>query len=117
MQTILVIEDETLIAIDLICALADADFQVVSAPTISAALQSIDNGPPDGAVLDAKLHGRWSEPVAKLLARLKVPYVIYSGTPWSEIEPWAASAASFVAKPRPTEDIVFAVQRALDPNN
>lgn len=77
---ILVIEDELIIALDLIDLLEEAGFVVKGpAATVAAALILLDHEHPDAAVLDLNLGHEWSTPVAEALHRRGVPFLISSG--------------------------------------
>lgn len=76
----LVIEDEPLIGLDLVSALEDAE-ALVEGPvgTIEKALELINGAPPDGALLDANLHGKPVDAVAQALAQRNVPFMFVTG--------------------------------------
>jgi PAS domain S-box-containing protein len=77
---LLIIEDESLIALDLVDRLeiAGAD---VAAPvsTEERALKAIADGDFDCALLDANLHGRPVDAIAAALTRRKIPFVFITG--------------------------------------
>jgi len=76
----LVVEDEPLIALSLVDTLENAGAQV-SEPvgTEKEALQAIEQGELDGALLDANLHGRPVQEIAAALTRRGVPFVFVTG--------------------------------------
>ena len=85
-RTVLVLEDEPLIALDVEMALTDAGAHVVGPVGNSrSALDAIDlaiegsGGALDGAVLDVHLGTHTSEMVAARLLDLEVPFVFYTG--------------------------------------
>jgi CheY-like chemotaxis protein len=76
----LVIEDEPLIALDLVDTLEGAGAEV--APPVSTeaeSLQAVDDGGFGCALLDGNLHGRSVETIAAALARRNVPFVFVTG--------------------------------------
>ena len=82
LPSILIVEDEALILLDLQQTLEDSGATgVVTATSIEEALAAIEARKPDCAVLDLHL-GRsgWSYPVAHRLKELGVPFVFSSGT-------------------------------------
>lgn len=79
---LLVVEDEFLIALDMMDALEARGFDVVGPiPTVEAAMQIIAaaSQPFDGAIVDVNLHGKLSFPVADLLLAEHVPFVFTTG--------------------------------------
>jgi CheY-like chemotaxis protein len=77
---LLVVEDESLIALDLVDRLESAGAHV--APPVSTekqALEVIDDGDFDCALLDANLHGRSVDEIAAALTRRKIPFVFIIG--------------------------------------
>lgn len=79
---LLVVEDEFLIALDMMDALEAAGFEIVGPiTTVDGAMQIIAaaSEPFNGAVLDVNLHGRLSFPIADLLTEQNVPFVFTTG--------------------------------------
>jgi CheY-like chemotaxis protein len=77
---LLVVKDESLIALDLVDRLESAGAHV--APPVSTekqALEVIDDGDFDCALLDANLHGRSVDEIAAALTRRKIPFVFIIG--------------------------------------
>ena len=83
--SILIVEDEPLIAMLLEDFIRTLGFQVSGgAESLAAALECVETGCFDAAILDVNLHGRDSWPVADALARRDIPFVIATG---GHIEP------------------------------
>ncbi len=80
-RRLLVVEDETLIAMELCQDLAALGWNIVGpAATIEEAMRLIDEQPlPDAAVLDVNLGGKLVYPLAELLQAKGVPFVFCSG--------------------------------------
>jgi len=79
-RCILVVEDESLIAMLVEDALIDAGAEVLGpAATVEEALALFGSGNPDAAVLDINLAGQVSTPVADLLADRGIPFVVATG--------------------------------------
>lgn len=78
-RLVLVVEDEVIIALDLAATLEQGGYRVLGpASTVAAALRLLGQHQPDAAVLDVNLRGETVTPVARLLGRMGVPYVIAS---------------------------------------
>jgi len=77
--SVLIVEDEVLIAMDLKAILEDNGHEVIG-PTASveAALQKLKTERPDVAHLDLNLRGELVTPVAERLHRLGIPFVVCS---------------------------------------
>lgn len=79
-RRILLVEDQTLIAMSLEADLQDHGFQVVGCvATVDAALAVIDADRPDLAVLDVNLTDEDSLPVAERLQGMGIPFVFATG--------------------------------------
>ena len=80
LTTVLVAEDEPLIAMAVIDELGEAGFFPIGPfATTSQALAYCRKHTPDCAVLDVRLEDGESFPLADLLAQLRVPVVFHSG--------------------------------------
>ncbi len=76
-RVILVVEDETLIALDLTDILCECGFEVLGpAATVTAALTLIGRRRPDAAILDINLRHELVTPVALILDALSVPFMV-----------------------------------------
>lgn len=78
-KTILILEDEAIIAFGLEDMLSEEGAQVITTATVEQALAALDDGAPDYAILDVNLHGTKSYPVAEKLRGLSVPFVFATG--------------------------------------
>jgi ActR/RegA family two-component response regulator len=80
-QTVLIVEDEPLIAMTIAQAILDAEGEVVGpVATVTEALAILEMQAVAAAVLDAKLADRDVTPVAIVLSRAQVPFVVFTGT-------------------------------------
>jgi CheY-like chemotaxis protein len=105
----LVVEDESLIALDMVDTLqrlgAD-EVRVVSTETEACILLEKDSF--DCALLDANLHGRSVENIAAALTRRKVPFAFVTGYGRSGL-PAGFALAPVLAKPVNGEQLLEAV--------
>ncbi|MGD9508116.1 MAG: response regulator [Geminicoccaceae bacterium] len=77
---ILLVEDETLVALDLESMLADAGCEVIGpVPSVAAAVAKLDCQAVDGALLDVNLGKETVYPLADRLRQRGVPYVFLTG--------------------------------------
>jgi CheY-like chemotaxis protein len=107
---VLVVEDETLIAMVAADYLSDAGCKVVGpAPTIKAALDLMASGEIDAALLDANLGGQGVDEVAAQLVRKGVPFAFVTGY-GREALPKAFGDAHAVEKPFSQEQLLRAVE-------
>jgi DNA-binding response OmpR family regulator len=77
--SILLLEDDPLIRLDLETSLEDLGAIVLGASDLNTALAHLDAVLPDFAVLDFELGGTTSEPVAQLARHKGVPFLFLSG--------------------------------------
>lgn len=78
---LLIVEDETLVALELSQAMQDSGWDVIGpASTLEEAFRLLAaNEQPDAAVLDVNLHGEMVYPLADLLESRGVPFLFCSG--------------------------------------
>ena len=98
-KRILVVDDDSLLALDLEVFLEDEGSVVVGpAPSVAAALALIAAEPPDAAILDIDLGGQTSEPIADELAARGVGFLFISGHSKAKL-PAAHSHCQLLPKP------------------
>lgn len=96
---VLIVEDEPLIAADLVLVLSEAGHVVVAmAATVEQALALAAREVVDAVVLDANLAGKSAAPVADFLIERNVPFIGISAYTRDE-RPHAFENAPFLSKP------------------
>jgi DNA-binding response OmpR family regulator len=114
--SVLIFEDEPLIAENLRTALVEAGFEVVGvAGRVEKALGLIEKVACDAAVLDANLAGASAGPAAAALAAHKTPFVVLSGYTPEQLKP-EFSAGLFIQKPCPTAQLIEHLSAMLTPD-
>jgi DNA-binding response OmpR family regulator len=109
-RSILVVEDEMLIGIDIRSALEDAGAQVTSTTTARHALILAEDDGLAGAIMDHALaDGDSTELCARLAAR-GIPYVSYSG--FDPVK-GASPDAPFVSKPASMNTLLGVLEKLL----
>ncbi|KUO60561.1 MAG: hypothetical protein APF80_02570 [Alphaproteobacteria bacterium BRH_c36] len=77
---VLLVEDSILIALDAEVLVTELGAERVSiAASVLEGLRSITNSPPTLAILDVKLEGETSFPIADKLQEMQIPYVFATG--------------------------------------
>jgi DNA-binding response OmpR family regulator len=110
-RRILVVEDEALVSLMLADVLESAGAVVVGpASTVKAALDLLGEEAIDCAVLDVKLEGGISVPVAEALAALGIRFVIATG---SDTVPAGYNGAPVLHKVFLPEEVIEAVADVL----
>ena len=110
---ILVVEDEPIIALDVVSGLKDAGASVIAVRTLDDALRMAQMPELTAAVLDHRLsEGDTSEICERLKAR-NIPFVLYSGL--NSIH-GACSQGELVRKPAPAKQLVATLVRQLSGN-
>ncbi|MDJ0643395.1 MAG: response regulator [Erythrobacter sp.] len=107
--TILLLEDEPLILMDLEFAAEDRGCAVLSTTTCEAALDLLATCSQDidVAVLDVSLgKGRTCFPVAQELERLRIPFILHSGDLDRHDEKIRELRAQLVAKPAAADRVI-----------
>ncbi|MDX2203343.1 MAG: response regulator [Hyphomicrobiaceae bacterium] len=111
---ILVVEDETLVALDLAQQLECAGFEVIGpAASVAQARTLMQEDDCDAAVLDVNLgRGETSEPVAQDLVGNGIPIIVVSGYARSQ-HPAVFQGMSMLVKPVRIDTLVAELKRVL----
>jgi PAS domain S-box-containing protein len=105
----LVVEDEPLVALDLVGSLEKAGAQVAPpAATDQAALAAIANTNFDGVLLDANLHGRPVDEIAAALEQRNIPYIFVTGYGCESLR-GSFERAAILSKPVSDRQLIQAV--------
>jgi two-component sensor histidine kinase len=114
-KTILVVEDEPLIGLDIVSTLEKTGARV-SGPigTEKEAMELIERRRFDAALLDANLHGRSVDVIATMLNRCNTPFLFVTGY-GKEGLPEAYNQAGALAKPFSERQLVDAVVKLTFP--
>ena len=111
---VLVLEDEALIAFNLHDELQDAGYAVAGPfTTCSAALEWLQTGTPQTAILDAALKDGSCREIALELSRHGVPFLIYSGNHEDRQLLAEFHHVTWIEKPVPSAVLVQACQQLL----
>ena len=78
---ILVVEDQPIIAMDIVQALTDAGARVSRAIRLKEALAALKQAVPDAAILDHALGDGDASALCEELDKQGIPYVVYTGDP------------------------------------
>lgn len=112
--TILVSEDEMLIALDVASALAEAGARVMGPfPDLDRALSAIERQCPSAAVIDWRLQEASALALCARLAEKHVPFVLYTGLSPSNFELCCSPDVVVLHKPAAASEIVNHVARLL----
>lgn len=117
--SIVLLEDEALIALDIADQLQNAGFAILETfSTCAAALEWLSVRTPDLAILDIQLRDGDCEEVAKALYERKVPFVVHSGLlPDDDSHSSIFLHGKWVTKPSAPEDLTEAVTALLASHN
>lgn len=103
-RSVLVVEDEFMVAWDLESTLSAAGLKVLGpVSSVQSALDLIRQTRPDAAILDLNLRGELVTPVAQELHRLQVPFVL--STAYNHLKPSeekALAGVENIGKPLPS---------------
>ena len=107
-KCILIVEDEPLVALDMISSLEKANAQVAGpASTAKEALDIIANTALDGALLDGNLHGLPVNSIATALTTKNIPFVFVTGYGRESLPP-AFSSVKILGKPFTDDQLLSA---------
>lgn len=111
--TILVVEDEALIALSIESALQDLGFEALIASTIEQAHGHLATAEVRLAVLDYNLRDGKTTGIAQVLRERRIPFVVCSGSQFNDIAS-VFEGAPVLSKPFSDEHLSSAVLDALD---
>jgi DNA-binding response OmpR family regulator len=106
--SILVVEDEPLVGLDLADMLNAAGARVVSTKSAGEAISSLDSFQVTAAVLDINLGNHDCTAVCRGLQERRIPFVFYTGY-GAPLDEWAN--VLIIQKPAVPEEILAAVER------
>ncbi len=108
--SILVVEDEPLIAMDIAQAFQDSGAAITSTNTLHHALVLVNNDGLSAAIIDHALGSENSNALCKRLRELHIPFIVYSG--YKNID-GPCSGAPHINKPATHAILVHAMQKLL----
>ena len=112
-RSVLVVEDDSVLATDLAALLTDAGCKVVlPTTTVATALSTIVRYPFDAAILDVNVQNEWVFPVAHALAAAGVPFMFLTGYALDSI-PAEHRERPFFRKPHQPETLLGALERMV----
>jgi CheY-like chemotaxis protein len=108
-KRILVVEDDYLVAMDIVRALERAGAEVIGpAPAVEAALAALEQTVLDGAILDINLGGEMAFPVADALMARGIPFIFATGYD-AQVIPLRFADVKRCEKPMASEQICAAL--------
>lgn len=113
--TILVIEDEPIIALDIQMMLEEDGHHVLGpVGRLEQALRLLETSQPDLATLDLNLHGHPATPIAEQLRARSIPFIVASAD-FAVVSGDAAFAgATGITKPIQRDELLAALYRIAD---
>lgn len=116
--SILVVEDDPLIALDIALSLEDAGAAVIGpcasvAQSFALVEQKTKNGVIHGAVLDVELRKENSVPIARLLTEMAIPFLFHSGINSAGATILQEFDAPILSKPSSSADLIAAIVARL----
>lgn len=110
--TVLLVEDDTLIALDLSDALTRAGYRTVGpVNSFAAAIEQVQRRTPDLAIVDVRLRDGLSSELACELRRRRVPFIVHSAWRRDASLCPELSEAPWLAKPAMPDDVVTTLSR------
>ena len=110
--SVLIVEDEPLIALDVHAALSTSGASLIAATRLAEARELIRRAEVSAAILDINLDGADCGPLCQALSAQSIPFMFYTGNPAADItRSWPS--APVLTKPAPAELIVESVAKLL----
>ena len=114
-HSILVVDDEPLIALGVMDALSDAGADVVTAYDLNAALEAAVKGGVSAAILDVQIGSSDCAPICAALRSQQVPFMFFTGSDNHDLlREWATVPT--LAKPTGEAELVANVAALLAAN-
>jgi CheY-like chemotaxis protein len=112
-KTVLVVDDEMLIALDIQAQLEELGHKVLTASSLARALAIVETERVDVAIIDWYLRDDNSAPITDLLQQRQIPFVLCSGSALEELARLFPTSP-ILSKPYASEELVGAVNRLID---
>jgi len=109
-RSILIVEDEPLIVMDITQALEDSGAELTTTNTLRHALLLVEHDGLSAAILDHALGDGDSSLLCARLKKRGIPFVIYSG--YERVE-GACKGAPHIAKPASQQELLAAVENLI----
>ena len=114
-KTILIVEDDPFIAMDLQDTFEDAGFNVLGpVASVDPGLEIIRKTKPDVAMLDYNLGRETSIPIAHKLDAIKIPYVFLSGQVSRVVTANVKTERKVIMKPFNAEALISYVNKLVE---
>ena len=114
-KTILIVEDDPFIAMDLQDTFEDAGFNVLGpVASVDPGLEIIRKTKPDVAMLDYNLGRETSIPIAHKLDAIKIPYVFLSGQVSRVVTANVKTEQKVIMKPFNAEALISYVNKLVE---
>jgi CheY-like chemotaxis protein len=111
-RSVLIVEDEPLIALELHDALQSAGASILAATTIEEALELIAYAQICAAIVDVNLGGQDCSSVCDALAKRSIPFIFYTGYAEApSLSQWPSAPA--VGKPAEGRTLVDAISHLI----
>jgi len=111
-QSVLIVEDNVYVALDLCAAVEEMNGRVVGpASSVADALTLLDSAHVSAAILDCHLEDSEATQVASRLVEKNIPYVLHTGTPVSADLTALRPGAPVLTKPVKPKHVVEALAR------
>ena len=114
-RSVLIVEDDVVLATDLAALLTNAGCKAILPTTsVPAALSTIVHYVVDAAILDVNVQNEWVFPVAHALERASIPFVFLTAYSLDSI-PAEHRGKAFIQKPHVPQHLLENVVRMLGP--
>ena len=111
-KTVLVVDDEALIALDIQTELEDLGHAVSVAVDLPTALDLVQRQRVDVAIVDWHLKHGISAPLIEMLRHRKIPFVLCSGSALDELAS-LFPASRMITKPFASDELIGALERVV----
>jgi DNA-binding response OmpR family regulator len=115
-RSILFVEDELLVALDVHRALSEAGASVIAATTVDDALDLITYADISAAIVEVNLGLCDCSPVCQALSGRKIPFILYTGYTDPRL-PDAYMAVPVITKPAAMEQVIAGVADLVHPSS
>ena len=113
-KSILIVEDEPLVALDLHATLSTVGASLISAATASEAITLIGYADVSAAIVDVQLGREDATQVCNLLDQRRIPFVFYTGRAAETVLLAAWSNIPVLKKPATPEAVLAALEALLE---
>lgn len=114
-KTVMIVEDDAALALDLLTSLTDAEADVIGPITdLDEAVRQVEGSRCDAVILDLRVGDRNATSFAHLLLQKRIPFLVYTGYPDSAYLRLDWAGCELLSKPADVQSVMTVLSELLN---